>query len=54
MNYVWPSSAITEKEMLLLYKKRKETKKPINQIIKEAVIIYCTKQEEKCNQTSNR
>jgi len=35
--YNWPSSAISEEEMALLYKARKENGKPISKLIKEAI-----------------
>ena len=36
--YQWPSSALSEKEMQVLFKEKQRTGKSINLLIKEAVI----------------
>ena len=38
LKYQWPSSALTQKEMRALYKEKIRTQKPINLLIKEAVM----------------
>jgi hypothetical protein len=35
--YSWPASAVSEKEMKILYEMRRKTKKPISKLIKEAI-----------------
>ena len=35
--YSWPASAVSEKEMQILYDMRQKTKKPISKLIKEAI-----------------
>ncbi len=35
--YPWPASAVTDKEMEVLYNMRQQTKTPISKLIKEAI-----------------
>ena len=35
--YPWPASAVSEKEMEMLYYMREKTKTPITQLVKEAI-----------------
>jgi hypothetical protein len=35
--YSWPASAVSEKEMQILYDMRQKTKKPISKLNKEAI-----------------
>lgn len=35
--YPWPASRLTEEEMQILYEQRQKQKKPITQLLKEAV-----------------
>jgi hypothetical protein len=35
--YSWPASAVSEKDMQILYDMRQKTKKPISKLIKEAI-----------------
>ena len=45
--YPWPASAITEKEMQMLYNMRRQSKKPITKLIKEAINkTYSAKEEQ--------
>ena len=37
--YSWPASAVSEKDMQILYDMRQKTQKPIPQLIKEAIRI---------------
>jgi len=45
--YPWPASAISEKEMEMLYNMRRQSKKPITKLIKEAIKkTYNVKEEQ--------
>jgi len=35
--YSWPASAVSEKDMQMLYDMRQKTKKPLAKLIKEAI-----------------
>ena len=45
-NYQWPCSCLTQVEMEILYRLRKETGRPINQLIKEAIQKLCSQSTE--------
>ena len=44
-NYQWPANKLTATEMAILYRLREATGKPINQLLREAIL--------KLNETSN-
>jgi hypothetical protein len=41
MGYQWPASRLTVEDMAKLHEIRVATKKPINQLLHEAVCSYC-------------
>jgi hypothetical protein len=45
--YPWPASAVSEKEMQMLYNMRQKSKIPITKLVKEAIRkTYCIKEEQ--------
>ena len=53
--YCWPASALTEKEMRLLYDERTRTRKAISVLIREAVVErYGKNGDQRCQTNVER